>query len=310
MNYQHILNRRPRKVLNFCAPINLLKKIYNFAGRIYLVLFMRSQIVLILLFLTLATALNGQKTTVIPGSFVGGNASVAHKKEWLPFHNPSALSGVEKTGFRLVYENRYITKELANKAFNVWIPTKYFNIGAAFSHFGYSEYNEMLAAVTFARQFGEKFRLGAEVDYYTVFLSQSGRYQGVVTAQVGAQISITEDFTIAFNTFNPTFSKIKSELAEKHLPTVFSIGSVYTIKNTVDWLVQFDKEISSPFRWATGFEYSPVAELILRLGAYGFGNFVPTIGAGVRFSGFRFDANADYNSILGFLLIGCLGYEF
>lgn len=270
---------------------------------------MLNKIRIAFIFLCFSFGLNAQKTTVIPSSFVGGNASVAYKNDWLPFHNPAALAGMEKIGFQLLYENRYITKELANKALNLWFPTKYLNIGASFSHFGYSEYNEMLAAVTFAREFG-KFRLGIEVDYYTLFLSQSERYKGTITAQVGAQISITDNFSIAFNAFNPTFSKVKSELVEKRLPVVFSIGTLYCIKNTVDWFVQFDKEVSSPLRWATGFEYAPVKEFIIRIGAYGYNSFIPTFGAGVKFGKFKFDVNADYNSVLGFSLIGCLGYSF
>ena len=262
-----------------------------------------------LLFLFFSFGLNAQKTTVIPSSFVGGNASVAYRNDWLPFHNPAALAGAEKIGFQLLYENKYITKELANKALNIWFPTKYLNIGASFSHFGYSEYNEMIAAVTFARQFG-KFRLGIEVDYYTLFLSQTERYKGTITAQVGAQISITDDFSVAFNAFNPTFSKVKTELVEKRLPVVFSIGSLYRMKDVVDWLVQFDKEVSSPLRWATGFEYAPVKEFTIRIGAYGHKNFIPTFGAGIKFGGFKFDVNADYNSVLGFSLLGCLGYSF
>jgi len=262
-----------------------------------------------LFLLCFSFTLSAQRTTVIPSSFVGGNASLAYKNDWLPFHNPAALAGAKKIGFLLLYENRYISKELANKALNVWFPTKNLNIGASFSHFGYSEYNEMIAAVTFAREFG-RFRLGIEVDYYTLFLSQSERYKGTITAQVGAQIFITDAFSIAFNAFNPTFSKVKSELAEKRLPTTFSLGTLYRIKNEVDWLVQIDKEISSPLRWATGFEYAPAKEFIIRLGAYGYNNFIPTFGAGIRFSGFKFDVNADYNSVLGFSLVGCLGYTF
>ena len=271
---------------------------------------MLKKLLSVLILLCFSLLLNAQKTTVIPASFVGGNASVAYKNEWLPFHNPAALAEAEKIGFQLLYENRYITKELANKVFNAWFPTKYLNIGASFSHFGYSEYNEMLSAVTFARQFGNRFRLGIEIDYYTVFFSQTKHYKGIITTQVGTQISITDDFSIAFNVFNPVFSKIKLDFAEKRLPTTFSIGSLYSIKNTVDWLVQLDKEVSSPLRWATGFEYAPVKEFIVRIGAYGYDNFIPTFGAGIKFGGFKFDVNADYNSVLGFSLTGCLGYKF
>ncbi|MDR3273403.1 MAG: hypothetical protein LBT29_07985 [Flavobacteriaceae bacterium] len=255
--------------------------------------------------------IQAQKTTVIPSTIVGGNAAVAYCENWLPFQNPAALGNVQKIGFALIYENRYITKELANKVLNVWFPTKYINVGGSFSHFGYSEYNEMITALTFARKFSEKFSLGLEFDYYTVYLSASKHYKGAFTTQIGASVAITDEFSLAFNAFNPVFSKIKTEYAEQPLPTVFSIGSLYRIKGTVDWLVQFDKEIATPLRWATGFEYAiNEKQFVIRLGAYGYDSFVPTFGAGIRVADFKFDINADYNSVLGFSLIGRLAYEF
>jgi len=270
---------------------------------------MRKFLLSFLLLNIIISVVCAQQTTVIPASYTAGDASVAYSNAWLPFQNPAALGGAEKMGFLLLYENKYITKELSNKVVNAWLPTKYINIGVSFSHLGYSEYNEMLAALTFARKFG-KFKLGVELDYYTLFLSQSKRYQGTLTAQVGMQVNLTEDFSLAFSAFNPVFSKVKSDLAEKRLPTVFSLGSLYKIRNTVDWYVQFDKEVSSPFRWATGFEYSPVKELIIRLGAYGYNSFVPTLGVGLRFDKFKFDISSAYSSTLGFSFLGAVGYGF
>jgi hypothetical protein len=263
-----------------------------------------------LLCVIVCTCANAQKTTVIPSTFVGGNASVAYSNDWLPFQNPAALAFQSKIGLSLLYENKYITQELANKALNVWFPTKYLNIGGSFSHFGYSEYNEMIAAITFARKFGEKFSLGAEFDYYSVYLSASERYKGIFTTQIGASVAVTDELFIAFRAFNPIFAKIKTAYTEQPLPVLFSVGSKYRIRNAVDWLVQFDKEVSSPLRWATGFEYAPVNEFIVRCGAYGYDNIVPTFGAGIRFDGFKFDISADWNSTLGFSLIGRLAYEF
>jgi hypothetical protein len=253
---------------------------------------------------------NAQRTTVIPSTFVSGNSSTAYTNDWLPFQNPSALAFQSKVGLSLLYENRYITKELANKAFNVWLPTKYLNIGGSFSHFGYSQYNEIIASLTFARKFSDKFAVGAEFDYYSVYLSESEAFKGIFTAQVGASILVTDDFLIAFRLFNPIFAKIKTTYTEQPLPVLFSVGSKYRIRNVVDWLIQFDKEVSSPLRWATGFEYITDNKFIIRFGAYGYDNIVPTFGTGIRFDGFKFDISADWNSILGFSLIGRLAYEF
>lgn len=251
----------------------------------------------------------GQKTTALPTSCVAGNASVAYTDDWSAFHNPAALGHKERISVGILYENKYITKELANKVASVAVPTKYINLGASFSHFGYSEYNEMLASLSFARKFG-RLSIGVDAVYYAVYLSPSERYRGAFTTQVGMQVQATDDWSLAFSAFNPVFSKVKGEYTQKPLPTVFSIGSQYKIRGIVNWLVQFDKEITSPLRWATGFEYAPVEEFIVKVGAYGYRDIRPTLGLGMRLKGLKFDVMADYNSVLGFSLTGALGYEF
>ena len=70
--------------------------------------------------------------------------------------------------------------------------------------------------------------------YYTVFLLPSERYKGVFTAQVGTQVDLTDEFSLALIVFNPVFSKIKGDYAEKRLPTIFSIGSLYKIRSVVN----------------------------------------------------------------------------
>ena len=250
-----------------------------------------------------------QQTTVIPSSYAAANASVAYTGDWFAFHNPAALGQRQRISIGMLYENKYISRELSNKALSVAIPTKHINLGASFSHFGYSEYNEMLASLSFARKFG-RLSIGVDAIYYTVFLSPSERYKGTFTTQVGMQVDATEEWTLAFTAFNPVFSKVKGDYENKPLPTVFSIGSQYKIRGIVDWLIQFDKEIASPFRWATGFEYAPVKEFIVRIGAYGYRNIRPTIGLGMRLKGLKFDVTADYNTALGFSMAGALGYEF
>ena len=68
--------------------------------------------------------------TIVPGSYVAGNASVAYTAEWQPFQNPAALACEKQFGLTLLYENRYITAELSNAAFSAAFPTKYINVGA------------------------------------------------------------------------------------------------------------------------------------------------------------------------------------
>lgn len=161
--------------------------------------------------------LKAQQQATLPGTYAPGDASVAYSKAWFPFSTPAALAAQQQSGIQILYENRYITKTLANKSLNLWFSTPYFNIGGSFTHFGYSSYHEMMGALTLARQLGEHVRLGVEVDYFSVYLSEIGEYHGAVTAQVGLQVVPCRHLLLGFNLFNPTFSSVKTDELSKGL---------------------------------------------------------------------------------------------
>ena len=105
----------------------------------------RIYLFLSLLFLGILS-LHAQVATIVPSSYVPGNASVAYNSDWQPFQNPAALAQTQNPSITLLYENRYITSELGNSVVSLALPTKYVNVGASFSYFGYAAYNEMLSS--------------------------------------------------------------------------------------------------------------------------------------------------------------------
>lgn len=256
--------------------------------------------------------LTAQQQATLPGTYAPGDASVAYSKAWFPFSTPAALAAQQQSGIQILYENRYITKTLANKSLNLWFVTPYFNIGGSFTHFGYSSYHEMMGALTLARQLGEHVRLGVEVDYFSVYLSEIGEYHGAVTAQVGLQVVPCRHLVLGFNLFNPTFSSVKTDELSTRLPVRFQLGFCYSIGGMVDWHVEVDKTLQMPWRWATGFEYSPydLSNFVVRLGANGSRFIQPSMGVGFEIQGFGIDVDAQYHTRLGFSLMGALRYRF
>lgn len=254
----------------------------------------------------------GQQQANLPSSYAPGDAAVAYSREWFPFATPAALAAQQTSGVQIIYENRYITKTLANKSLNLWFQTPYFNIGGSFTHFGYSSYHEMVASLTLARQLGERVRLGVEVDYFTVYLSEIGEYHGAVTAQVGLQVVACRNLVLGFNVFNPTFSSVRTDALSTRLPVRFQGGFCYSIGGMVDWHVEVDKTLKMPWRWATGFEYSPLTlpNFVVRLGANGSRFIQPSLGVGFSVKGLGFDVDALYHTRLGFSLLAAVKYRF
>ncbi len=264
-------------------------------------------IILIFLLMFSALSLSGQRGDIVPGSYAPGRAAAAYKGRWQPLHNPSAASTADKVCLSAVYENRYITRELSNKMVAAVVPTPYFNVSVAFNHFGYSVYNEMLAAVGFSRDFGV-WRIGVEADVYMVYLSPTERYVATVTANVGVQVDVSPAVTIGFSMFNPCFSAVRS-YPMQYLPVTVAVGVNWHIHDKVDWLVEIDREISTLFHWKTGFEYRPFDVFTLRAGVYGADYAIPTLGVGFRVDDFRFELHSELNPKLGVTLLGSLGYD-
>ncbi len=261
---------------------------------------------LLLISVQISTA---QTTIVIPGSHLAGNASTAYQMEWIAFHNPASLATESGISLQVACENKYLTKELFNEIFGIGIHTKYLNVGATLSHFGFADYHELMAGVAFARQFADRLNIGIQANYYTVYFPQMKKYKGTVVAQVGIQCRVVKNFYLAFHAFNPTFSKIKSSEIPQKLPAIFSIGSLHVINEKVNWTAQIDKNVYGAWRWALGVEYAPVKQFTVRVGGYG-QDFVPTLGVGLRFGEFRFNLHCEYHLKLGLCTLGMLSYRF
>ena len=258
-------------------------------------------------FCQLATA---QISDVVPFSPSIAQTSVADTRCWTAFNNPAMLGYIEQGEFGVQLENRYFITDLSTKSVQAGIITKPVKIGLSFSHFGYSLYHEMLVGMGFARNFAEKFSMGVQFNYFTSYFSSTNTYHSALLAQVGLAVQLSPNFNVGFNTFNPFQTNIQTELVVKKIPSVFSIGTAYYFSPELVWRTQADKEVSSNYRFATGFEYGMTEEIQLKLGAYATDYLVPCIGFGYELKSIRFDLNCELHPLLGINTLGALKYRF
>jgi hypothetical protein len=184
------------------------------------------------------------------------------------------------------------------------------NAGLSFSHFGYSLYHEMILGLGFARNFSNKFAMGVQFNYYTAFFSASNSYRGAFLPQIGLSVQLSTKFNIAFNTFNPFQSNIQTEFVIKRLPSIFSMGTGYYFSSDFVWRTQIDKELSSNYRFATGFEYQMVQSIAVKLGAYSSGYLVPCLGIGFRTGAILINLNCEMHPLLGLNTLAAIKYRF
>ncbi len=253
-----------------------------------------------------------QLSPVIPNSTSVSNTSVAVLDDWNSFQNVAALAHIHKMEFATQYQNQFMIKELGTASVQAGFNAKFANIGLSFSRQGYSLYNEMLAGVGIARNFGDKFSMGVQFNYYTAYFSaqEESRYRGTLLGQLGVAAKVTRNLTIGFHTFNPFQTNIKTDYSEKRIPSLYSFGTNYAFSEKFRWLTQIDKEVSTDFRFASSFEYTMVDALTIRLGASGSEYLIPALGFGVHLGRFHINLNGNLHPVLGFSSMANLKYKF
>ncbi|MDR3652866.1 MAG: hypothetical protein P4L34_07840 [Paludibacter sp.] len=254
--------------------------------------------------------LQAQISTVIPSSNAIAQTSVADSRNWAAFNNPAILGYAEKPEIGIEYENRFFLSELSTKSVQLALPSNLLNTGISFSHFGYSFYHEMLLGIDFARSFSNKFAMGVQFDYYTAYFAASNSYRGAFLPQIGLSVKFSSKFNLGFHSFNPFQSNIKTEFVTKRIPSVFSLGTEYFFSPELAWRTQIDKEVSSNYRFATGFEYQMLQSVNVKLGAYCSDYLVPCLGFGFKTGSFQFNLNCEMHPLLGLNTIATIKYRF
>ena len=250
-----------------------------------------------------------QVTDIIPAGTPIANTTVARTDVWSCFSNPATLIQPERWQAAMQIENKYLIPELSTKLVQAAFTSEIVNVGIGVSHFGYSKYNEMLAGVALSRNFGDKFSMGVQGNLYASYFSDEAGYQYAFIPQVGMTAHLTANFTLGFHAFNPYQQNLRTDYVEKRLPSLFSLGTNLCFADDFRWSTQIDKEVSSNFRFATGFEWDMVEQFTLKIGGYGSEYFVGCLGFGLHFGGFNFDLNSELHPILGVNLLGNLSYK-
>jgi hypothetical protein len=253
---------------------------------------------------------SAQISTITPSASSIAQTSVADKNNWSGFTNPAMLGYLEKVEFGIQFENRCLLNELSTKSIKVGLSSKLMCTGISFSHFGYSQYHEMLAGISFARNFSNRFAMGVQANYFTTYFSASNSYRGTFFPQVGLSVQLSPSFNIGFNASNPFQSTLKTEYVTKRLPSVFSLGTGYSFSPELIWRTQIDKEVSSNYRFATGFDYQMLERVKVKVGAYSSDYLIPCLGVGLKVGSFLIDLNCELHPLLGLNPLAAIHYCF
>ena len=237
------------------------------------------------------------------------NASVTLTDLWSNFHNQAGLAWLDAFTIGIHYENRYMVDQYALRSFALAIPTSGGTIGASYSVFGYTKYNESKTGLAFGKSFGEKLAAGIQMDYLHVHIDGEYGNSDALTMEAGIVAKPVTNLFVGAHVYNPVRAKY-NRFTDEPIPTVLQVGLGYYFSDDLVVCVESEKDLDREMLVNVGSEYHLVKSVYLRAGLSTSRISSYSFGAGFVFKGLKIDLAFSDHSILGLTPHISMSYSF
>lgn len=266
-------------------------------------------LVVILIFIGVSLKAGGEVYPIGARQAGMGRTSVAITDLWNIQNNQAGIALLDKISVGIYYESRFLVNELSMKSVAVAVPSKIGVLGLSFNHFGYSLYNDMKIGLTYARSFGQYFRIGIQLDYLQTTVGENYGTKSNITFELGIQSDVTESLTIGAYVYNPIQVKLADYNNEK-IPAIFRLGVGWKISKNFFATIEAEKNtVINPIILRGGLEYSIKEKFFLRAG-FSTMQEIFSMGFGINIKFLRFDISAVMHQSLGFSPQSSLIFQF
>ncbi|MEM7659763.1 MAG: hypothetical protein AAF399_26860 [Bacteroidota bacterium] len=218
---------------------------------------------------------------------------------WSGVYNPASLPGGEGLQVGLYLEQRFLLSELslgqAVASFPVFEDQA---IGVEVASFGFSEYRENFAGLSYGITFLDKISVGAKLAYTTVQIPTYGS-TGALMVQIGSRVQLNPELSLGVSAFNVARARWEVQGREENLPTSISAGLAYQPSQKVLLVADVHKTELLPISFRGGIEYHLHRLLCLRVGVIteplGFHG-----GLGLKLQQWTLDLAASYTDLGGY----------
>ena len=197
-----------------------------------------------------------------------GGAGVADISHTYIDVNPAVAAWCEDPTLHTNYFAHFLFTEISDENITFIYPLK--NKQGTFAgellYTGFSALHTMGMKVNFAKQFGDKFSLGLNFDYFQLATDQEyyGR-KNSFTFEAGAQYKLNEKLVLGTYLFNPIQPKL-SVITNERIPFVFVTGAVYHFNDNFVLLADIKKIQKQEPTGHVGFRYSFSSKVQLQTG--------------------------------------------
>jgi len=217
---------------------------------------------------------------------------------WSSSHNQAGLARLTVPCMGIYNENRFLLSSTSLKAITFAMPTNEAGVFAVdLSYFGYEKYNESKVGLAYAMMIGQRFSLGAKIDYLNTHFAEVYGNKGHVVAEVGFLAEPAEHLFIGGHIYNITRTKLAA-YDDERIPSILTVGIGYRFTEKLYMAAEAEKDFDTKIIYKIGLDYKFMNNLFIRAGAttspdelsFGLGYVLGKIKADVSFS---------YHQVLG-----------
>lgn len=165
--------------------------------------------------------------------------------------NPAGLAQLERTAFALYGEQRFGLSEIRHVSGVGAVPVGSGRAALILGNYGFEQFSQQRIGLAYARPLTERLALGLQLFGVSTNIPEYGS-QLRVSAEVGAQLALTEQVQLGARVANPFRVAV---LDGEYLPTVLGLGLRYQPAPQVNLVAEVEKDILLPTRVRVGAEY-------------------------------------------------------
>ncbi|MEE4196391.1 MAG: hypothetical protein V2I54_01995 [Bacteroidales bacterium] len=232
------------------------------------------------------------------------NISVTLTDLWSIYYNQAALDYVEEISIGAFHQSGFI-KQQNIQGIGFAFPTRTGTVGATYSYFGFSQYNEMEAGLAFGRTFSRYFSVGLKINYLNTHIADNYGSKSTANFEVGILSHPLENLSIGIHVYNPSRSMMNDEA----IPTIFKLGMGYSFSEIVFFAIETEKDLLHEAIFKAGLDYQLIDRLSLQAGI----STNPTrysFGIGFQFISLKAHVGFINHQTLGFTPSFTLSYGF
>lgn len=269
-----------------------------------------SSFLLFSIFTLALSAQNGPLNSLSPRSNGISNASVAFNDLNSIFNNQAGLADVENIGLLSAFQQTFVNPNSDNFGIGLALPTSSGTFGIDMHYFASKDLDQVIIGLAYARKLSPKLSAGIQFEVrssrlapYDRRLLFSSERKRILTAEIGLQYKLQENFLLGLHFSNPTKRKISED---EYSPRIIRAGASYSVSNNFLVHAELEKDFDFPLVFKSGLEWELVDELWFRTGF----QITPiniNLGTGYKFkNGLKIDLACYYQAESDLIGVGVL----